>query len=429
MDWLTGLLIFVLIFFLNSVFVIAEIALLTSRKAILQKTASNGSIAAKKLLHLYKNPEKLLSTVLIGITSVGVISGLIGGGTIAGELEKIIAIVPFLNQYSSPISEILTVIVVVFITVSSELIPKRVALLNPEKAAMFTSYIVIFFYYLFYPFMQLLSTISNWVLKLLKIEETKQSLSIEEFKILLQQVEGHGNIESTGAEMIKRLLNLGDMQVGAVMTPRSQMVYIDIKDSELINKNKIINNPFNYFPVTDGGLPKILGMVSAKQFLNSNITTANLLALAKPIIYIPEMAKLNNLMTIFKEKQLRIAMVIDEYGDIEGLVTVNDILKTFVGDLATLVEGQKPTVQKKKNGSYAVSGSISVEEVMEIMQVGSLPGDEEEEYRTLASFILKQMNNVPKVNDQFKALGWNFKVIGMDKFRITKVLMFKDINK
>lgn len=418
---------FLMIISVNSIFVIAEIALLTSRKSRLQKAATHGSIAAKKILHLYKNPEKLLSIVLIGMTSVGVVSGLLGGNTIADQLAQLIAPLPFIGIYSKVIGEAITVLLVVYVTVCSELIFKRIAMLHPERSAILTSYIIIFFYYLFYPVMIVLSSSSSWALKLLQIKESKQELSVEEFKMLLQQVEGHGTSDSTGTEMIRRLLNLDDMQVGTVMTPRNQMVCLELADSEEANRDRIISNPFNYFPVTDGGIPNIIGVVSAKQFLDHRFNNSTLqeCARSKSVLYIPEMAKLTNLMDMFREKKSRIAIVIDEYGGIEGIVTLNDILKTFVGDLATLTDGQNPTVQRKADGSYIVSGSISVEEVMEIMEVTSLPGEDEEEYRTLASFILKQLNKVPRANDHFTTMGWTFKVLRMDKFRISKVAMIR----
>ena len=158
-------------------------------------------------------------------------------------------------------------------TVCSELIPKRIAMLHPEKAAISTSYVILFFYYLFYPLMMLLSFTSNWALRILKIKENKQELSVEEFKMMLQQVEGHGSFDQTEAEMMRRLLNLGNMQVGAVMTPRSQMVCLDISDPEEVNIQKIIDNPFNYFPVTDRDPSNIIGFVSAKQFLNNKFSS------------------------------------------------------------------------------------------------------------------------------------------------------------
>lgn len=350
MGFFTGLILFSLIILVNSIFVIAEIALLTSRKNRIQKSASQGSNAAKNILKLYRDPEKLLSTVLIGITSVGVASGMLGGDTISEYFETFLNKIPFLSEFSKVISDTLTILIVVYMTVCSELIPKRIAMLHPEKAAISTSYIMLFFYYLFYPLMMLLSVTSNWALKILKIKENKQELSVEEFKMMLQQVEGHGSFDQTEAEMMRRLLNLGNMQVGAVMTPRSQMVCLDISDSEEINIQKIINNPFNYFPVTDRDPSNIIGFVSAKQFLNNKFSSKNIIAFAKSksVLYVPEMANLTNLMARFRENQMRTAIVVDEYGGIEGIVTLNDILKTFVGDLATLVDGQKPTVQRKK---------------------------------------------------------------------------------
>lgn len=422
-----NLLIFALIIMINSGLVVAEVALLTSKKNKLKQKANQGSRSAKKILKLYHNPEKLLSTILIGITAAGVILGALGGDTLSEKLAVYLSSIPVISGYSYIIANAITILGVVYVTVLSELIPKRIAMLHPEKSALVTSYIAIFFYYLFYPIMSLLSSTSNLILRIFRVKEVKQEGSLEELKMLLNQVEGHGSFSAMEADMMKRLLNLGNMQVGAVMTPRSQMVCLDLIDKEEQNRERIINNPFNYFPVTNGGLPNIIGVVSAKQFLDEKFNNKNLQKISqkKSILYVPEMATLTDLIKELRNRQSRIAIVIDEYGEIEGLVTLNDILKTFVGDLATLVEGQKPSIQKRREGYYIINGSVAVEEVMEIMDVEELPGDEEEDYRTLASFILKQLNKVPKANDKFTVMGWTFKVLSMDKFRIAKVAMIK----
>ncbi len=417
---------------INSLFVISEISILTSAKAKLHKMANNGVKGAKKVIQLTHEPEVFLSTVQVGITLMSALLGLYGGaslgGYIAGKLS--LSTIPLLHEYSYFIGSAISLIIITYFTVLSEIVPKRIAMMYPEKIAVLMAYFMFFCTKLIYPFTIILTLSTKYCLKILKIKETNNYLSIEEIKFTINQTEHSGILEKTERDMIKRLINISNMQVGAIMTPRNKIVYLNLQESSEVNANKCRMNPYNHFPVIDNDQNNIIGIAAIKKLFNIPITNKGIKEVASSTncYYIPEMSKVTKLIELFSQKHVKIAIVLDEYGDIQGLVTVSDIMKTFLGDLIGLVDGKKPGILAKKDGSYLMNGSTLIEEVMDTLHVTCLPDDEIEEYRTLASFILKQLGTVPKIGDFFTACGWIFKVVKMDKFYIEKVLISKSID-
>jgi putative hemolysin len=420
-EWL----IILLIIAVNSLFVIAEIAILTSRKTKLQKLSNDGSIGASKALILKEQPEVFLSTVQVGITLMSIIIGFYSGSRISGDIAELIKHIPLINIYANAMANFLVICIITFFTVLGEIIPKRIGMLYPEKYACFISLLMLLFSKLFYPFIYALSASTKFILKLLKVKERPSEITPEEIKMIVSQAEHEGMVDKTERDMIRRLIHLSDMKVGAIMTPRKQIIYLDIQDSDEDNLKKLAKYSFNYFPVIDGSLDKLVGLLSVKDLFNTKITNKSIQLKAQilDILFIPEVARLTKLLELFREKQFRIAIALDEYGEIEGIVTFNDILKTFVGDLATQEKGQTPSIVNRKDGSFMVNGNVQIEVIMELLQLTSLPGEDEEDYRTISSFILKQLNRLPKVGDSFEAAGYIFKVIKMEKFRIDKILI------
>jgi len=257
------------------------------------------------------------------------------------------------------------------------------------------------------------------------VKEHPVEITSEEIKHMVSQAESEGLVEKTEKDMIKRLMHLSDIKVGAIMTPRKKMVSLDLQNTADDNLKIILEHAFNYFPLINGGLHDFIGLISVKNLIQSKITNEmlRLKAKSKAILFIPDAARLTHLLELFRKKMVRIAVVLDEYGEIEGIVTFNDILKTFIGDVATSEEGRAPSILNIKKGGFIVNGNLPIEEVKELLQVSSLPGDAEEDYRTLASFILKQLNRLANVGDSFQAVGHTFKVIKTEKFRIDRVMI------
>ncbi len=423
-SFLTDVIAIIVIMAINSFFVISEIAVLTAAKPKLHKMLHKGTLGSKQAIKLTQQPELFLSTVQIGITLMSLLLGVFGGTTITGHVSSLLHDIPYLAAYSHVIGYSLSILVITYFTVLSEIVPKRIAMLNPEKIAARVSYGMYFFITLLYPLIWVLTRSTKFLIQIFRIKNNDAHVSVEEIKFLINQAENSGTLDKTERDMIKRLVNLSDMQVGAIMTPRNKIISLDLSNSEQVNVNKLKQHQFNYFPVINGELNNLIGIIPIKKLFNKlTITNSNLEEIAGQfqVLYIPEVAKVTKLIELFKEKQTKIAIVLDEYGDIEGLVTFNDILKTFVGDIAILMEGKKPGIIRKKDGSYIVDGNILIEEIMEQLHLTSLPGEEDEDYRTLASFILKQLGTIPRTGDTFQAMGWEFKVVKMDKFRIDRV--------
>lgn len=429
------LLIILFIIIVTGLFVLSEISILTSNKAKLHKMIAKGSRGAKQAMKLTQQPEIFLSTMQICITLMSALLGLYGGTSISEHLSEKIVHIPYLGEYigeySLLVASFVSLSVITYFAVLSEIFPKRIAMLQPEKIASLTSYCVAFVIKITYPLSYILTISTKCLLKIFKIKDSSNNVSIEEIKFLLNQAVNVGTLHKTEHDLMKRLINLMNMQVGAIMTPRNKIICLDISDKEKNNLASLKKHSFNFFPVINGSFDQIIGIVSIKVlFTYSNVTNSVLYECAKKssLVFIPEMARITKLIDLFSSKHVKTALVVDEYGDIEGIVTLNDIMRTFLGDLAGMMDGRKPTIVERDDGSFIVDGNISVEELHELLQITCLPGDEEEDYRTLASFILRQLGTLPKIGDIITTDGFTFKVIKMDKKRIERVLVMRNKN-
>lgn len=422
-DNILSIAVILIILSVNVFFVIAEVAFLTASKSKLHQ------MGAKKAYDIIQQPEVFLSTVQVGITLMGLMMGLIGGGSLGAYIsDYLITLIPD-AKYAYAIGYILAFCIVTYFTVLLEVFPKRVAMLYPERIASLCSYGMYIFIKIMYPFVKLLTFSSKICMKLFMIKEKDSKVSVDEIKFLVNQAFSAGVLDDTEKNMIKRIINVGDMQVGAIMTPRNKIIALDLNDNVENNIQKIKESNLNYFPVIDGSLNKLIGIVSVKGLFGalSNLSNGTIKKIASEftITYIPEMSHVTHLIDLLKTKQTKIAIVIDEYGDIGGLVTFSDIIRAFVGDVGVILKGEKRYFATKKDGSYEVDGNIPIEEVMEKLHLTSMPNDDTEDYRTLASFILKQMEYIPKEGESLIASGWKFTILKMERFRIAKVKISK----
>ncbi|MHC0448542.1 MAG: hemolysin family protein [Candidatus Lariskella arthropodorum] len=417
------------ILMLNALFVMAEIAIITSKQPKLEELSRKGNRGSRLAMKLSSTPEVFLSTVQVGITFLNILIGLYGGTSIIKGVDNFVAELPVIGEYHQAISYASVMIVVTYFTVLGEVAPKRIAMLYPEKVASIVSHSMIIVTQVLYPFVWLITVSTKAVLYIIRVKKPQTQVSLDEVRFLIQHTEASGMFAATEQDIVKRILHLSNAKVGAIMTPRSKMVCINLHDDSKTNVYKLSAYPFNYFPVINKELNDLIGIVPVKKLLNVRVTNDTLEHIAKKskILYIPEVAKVSKLIEIFRQKRARIAVVLDEYGDIEGLVTLNDILKILVGDIAIGVPSIQPNIIKQKDGVYHVQGNTLIEEIMTLLNITKLPGEDEHEYRTLASFILKQMLNFPKLGDSFIAVGWRFTVIGMENRRIARVLIEKII--
>jgi putative hemolysin len=405
---------------LNGLFAMSEAAVLASHKARLQHKANEGDAKARKALTLAENPNRFLPTVQIGITLIGVLTGALGGVTladaIASEVEKVPALAPYAHGFSLAF---VVILITFFSMLIGELVPKRLALQNAEKIAGGIAGLLSFVAVLFAPFVWLLGKSTDLVLRLLRVKATKPPpVTEEELQILLDQGTQAGVFEEAEQDMVEGVFSLSDRRVNALMTPRNEIVWLDVNDPVAVIHKKVAESPYSRYPVAVDSLDHLLGVVKAKDLLLAEIKeTRQLKQIVRPAIFIPETAFGSRALELFKEGRAEVMLVIDEFGVVQGLLTLADILEEIVGELDT----EEPQATQRQDGSWLLDGMLPVDEFKELFNVRKLP--DEEQYETLGGFVMFTLGRIPAAADQFEWNGLCFEVVDMDDKRVDKVLV------
>jgi putative hemolysin len=415
--------IFLILLFIviNGIFVMSEMAIASSRQARLQQRINDGDKKAHAALKLNQEPNMFLATVQIGITLISVLTGVVGGATFAEPLGKVLANVSFLSRYSESIA--LGIVVVSITTISiiiGELLPKRIALHNPELFASALAGPMIFVSRVFTPLVWTFSSITDGLLRLLGIiPGTEPSVTEEEIHLLIDQGTQAGVFEESEQDMVEGVFSLGDQRVYSLMTPRTDIIYLDINDTVEEIRTTIAESEFSRFPVRQDSLDTIMGIVKARDLLVRSLSNEEirLKDLLKPAFFIPETMFASRALEIFKEKGTELLLVIDEFGGLQGLLTINDIIEEIVGQ----IEMEEPQATQRQDGSWLLDGMLEVDEFKEIFKVKALP--HEDEYETLSGFVMVSLGRVPQSTDQFEWNGLRFEVMDMDGRRVDKVLV------
>lgn len=408
----------------NVFFVIAEVAFLTATKAKIHSMIRRGVWGAKNAMSIVQKPDLFLSSVQIGLTLTELMLGWFGGISMSDYVACIFENIPFLHQYSSALGTVVSLALITYCAILVEVIPKRIAMVYPERALLYTSYLMQFYIALIYPFVWFLTKSIQHCLKTLRINADNEKTSVEEVLFVINQARHTGILHKIEGSMMKRVVTLSDMQVGAIMTPRSKIVMLDIQKKMEHNMRLVYNSSFTYFPVVNADLDNFIGVVSIKDMYTKTHLDVDILvntAKRSKILYIPEVSKLTRLIELMDENKTKFAVVVDEYGGIEGLVTFTDVIQSFLGDNAHVFKKAVRNIAKHKDGSYVADGNVLIEEIKEVLCMDTLPGEDEEEYRTLASFLIKYLDNIPKVKDYVECESWKFIIEKMDKNRIEKV--------
>lgn len=417
----------VLLLIANGIFAMSELAVIASRKTRLQRMADSGDTRASAALELARQPERFLSTIQIGITLVGILAGALGGATIAEQLGAKISTVPSLAPYGEAIGLIIVVLSITYLSlVIGELVPKRLALNNPERVAILVAGPMRGLARLGSPVVSLLSVSTSAVLTFLRMRApTEPPVTEDEIKLLIQQGTQAGVFAEVQQEMIKSVFRLTNRSVEALMTPRLDVVWLDINDSPEKLHWKLAESTYSRFPVCRGNLDNLLGIVKAKDMLSRCVSGAplDLQAALKQPLFVPESTPAIRALDMFKAARTHLALVIDEYGAVEGLVTTNDILEAIVGDIAPVQSGAGKEAVQREDGSWLLEGALPVDQLREIFSVDRLPGEERGIYHTLAGFILFHLGHVPSEADHFEWHGLRFEIVDMDGKRIDKVLV------
>jgi putative hemolysin len=421
MNITTEIIIILAIILLTALFVLSEISVASSRKARLQQRINEGDRRANTVLHLIENPNLFLSTVQIGITMMEVFVGVVGGALLVAPVRALIATVPTLAPYVDWLTLLLVVVSITFLTiVLGELVPRRIALHDPERIAGILAGPITFVSILFKPFVWLLGKITDFILKLLGIQAgTEPPVTEEEIQLLIDQGTQAGVFEEAEHDMVEGVFSLADQRVYSLMTPRPDIVWLDIADSIEEIRQKLEQSNFSRFPVRQGSLDAIVGIVKARDLLvqslnNEPIILKNLL---KPAFFVPETMFASRALEVLKEKGTDMLLVIDEFGALQGLLTINDILEEIVGEM----EIEEPQATQRQDGSWLLDGMLEVDEFKEIFHLPVLP--HEDEYETLSGFVMVSLGRVPQPADRFEWHGLNFEVMDMDGRRVDKVLV------
>jgi putative hemolysin len=420
------LLVFVLIL-LNGLFAMSEIAIVSSRRARLVQMADGGQSGARHALKLASEPTKFLSSVQVGITSIGILNGAIGEAAVASKLRTSFEQVPTIAPYADTLALGIMVVVLTYVSlIVGELVPKRLALTHPEKIASVIARPMQILAAAGRPLVFLLSVSTDTILRLLGVRQVKQpAVTVEEIKVLLEQGAEEGVFEATEHEIVTNVLNLDERHVGSVLTPRSDVVYLDIRDPVEVTREKLRGDVHSVFPLCDGGLDHVLGFARSARALDHLIEKGklDLSSLAEPALFVPETMSLMKLLEQFKRTHLPLALVVDEFGDVEGLVSLTDVISAMVGELPS-EPGEEPSVVRREDGSWLMDGGLDLISVSRTLEADSLLGDEDmQHYHTLGGLAMLALGRVPKTGDVFKRGDYRFEIVDMDGNRVDRVLI------
>ncbi len=428
MPW-TQILILLLLIALNGFLVMAELAIISARPARLQRLAADGYRGAEAALSLHADSGRFLPSVQIGITLVAILSGAYSERALSPALADALSAVPFVGRYAETVASAIVVCSVAYVSlVIGELVPKRFALSNRERIACFVA-----------PAMRVLSTVASpvavllrWstdaVLRLLRPAlQAEPDITEEEVKSMIAEGTQAGVFEKAEQEIIERVLRVADRSVRSIMVPRPDIVWLDLTDSEARIYEDIAKSGHSRFPVSRGDVDETIGVVHAKTLLDQLHTSGaiNLEAAIKTPLYVHESTNVLKLLDMFRASLVHMAIVLDEHGTVQGIVTPTDILSGIAGDLPEEESDIGPSTVQREDGSWLLDAQMPVFEVERVLEVSGLAIDDAE-YTTLAGFVLTQLGHIPAVGETFQWKSWRFEVVDLDGRRIDKVIASHD---
>jgi putative hemolysin len=411
----------------NGVFAMAEIAVVSARKARLQEWAEAGNARARTAFELAQDPSDFLSTVQIGITLVGILAGAFGGARLAEPLAEALHPVPGVGAYSEELSLALVVVGIAYLSlIVGELVPKQLALTNPERIAAAVAGPMRLLSRLASPAVRLLSLSTAAVLRLLRVRPVAEPPVTEvEIRLLMQQGAQAGVFEEAEHEMVQSVFRLGDRRIGALMTPRTDIVWLDLNDPPEELRRRVLETVHSWLPVCRGDLDQLVGVARAKDLVVPLLSAqlGELEALVQQPVLVPESLPALRALDMFRQAGIHIALVVDEYGGIQGLVTPIDLLEALVGEMPDAGTSAEPDVVRREDGSWLVDGMLPSDELKALLQLRSLPGEETGVYQTLSGFVMQQLGRIPATGDHFAWGGFRFEVVDMDGHRVDKILV------
>ena len=417
----------------NGIFAMSEIAIVTSKRIRLQKLSENGSRGAQAALDLSDSPSRFLSTIQVGITLIGIFNGAFGEASLVERLTPEVALIPVLNVYAR---EIALGVVVVGITFASlilgELVPKRIAMQYPEVVASVVAAPMLWLSRLMGPFVKVLTGTTEFILRVLGMHHKKDdAVTEEEIAGLFREGTDAGLFEKTEHDIVSRALRLDDQRVAGLMTPRLDVHFIDLEDPIEVNLAKIADSSYNRFPVCKGDISHVIGIVHAGSLFEQAIrgkaiNTVDIAAATRPPLFVPETISAMQLLETLKKNRAELALVIDEYGEIEGIVTLSDVLGALVGDVSVIDEHHEVDGVRRDDGSWLIDGGVSFDRFRELLESDvRFPEEASGTYHTLAGFVMTFLGHIPQMSDSFEWEGYRIEVVDMDRNRIDRLLITK----
>jgi putative hemolysin len=420
------LLVIVLVLF-NGFFSLSEMAVITSRKARLKEMARD-SRGARVALELAEHPERFLSSVQVWITLISLVTGYVGGDSLGSRLVgPLREYLPLLAPYAVTISTILIFLMMAFFNVViGELVPKRLATLRAERLAAWVALPMVFFSRIMHPAVRLLAASTRLIMRLIGLGGlTEEKVTEEEIRHLVSESHEQGVIDEDERNMLNRVLRLGERTADSLMTPRTRLVWLDAESPLEENLATMRETPYSRYPVYRGSDTDVLGVLEVKALAGRACSdTADLLRDLRPALFVSDSTNALKLLEIFREEQQPIALVVDEYGDIQGMVALNDLVGAVLGRAqASENIDDEPLVVEREDGSWLVDGRLSSEELREMLALRELPNEDESDYTTAAGMVIAHFGRIPHAGEYFEWLGWRLEVVDLDGARVDKLLV------
>jgi putative hemolysin len=417
-----------LLILFNGVFVMSEMALVSARKSRLRQWSDERRAGADTALALAHAPAHFLSTVQIAITVITISSGAFGEAVLREGLANGFSQLTALRPYAHTLAFWTVVVGIAFCSlILGELVPKRLALINPEAIASAIAGPMQWLSRATFPLVRAMSFVTELVLSLFHVRASAEPpVTKEEINVLMEQGADAGVFEKHEQALVSRVFRLDDDTIASVMTSRSDIAYFDLNDSFEANREKLLHSSHSRFLVCNGGLDQVLGVLRAKSLLDAALEGKpfDFASGAVKPLYVPSSITMIELLEVFKQHRQHLALVIDEFGVVQGLVTMNNVMEALVGEVATIEDEAQPDIVQRGDGSWLVDGSVPVARFKEVAQIeAELPGEEAEAYRTLGGFVMMALARVPQVGDRFTAEGVTFEVVDMDQNRVDKLLV------
>ncbi len=421
------ILIILILVIINGVFSMSEIALISSRKTKLEIASKNGDRRALAALDLANSPNRFLSTVQIGITLISILTGIFSGDTITIGVQNFLTNLGLDIKYAENVAVGLVVLMIGFVQlVLGELVPKRIGMSNPEAIAKFMVAPMNVLSKITSPFIWLLTKCSDLIIKVLGIEVSDNSVTEEEIKSMIQEGTSGGAIDEIEQEIVQNVFHLGDRKITSLMTNRSDVTFLDIEDSVKVNIDKIIESKHSVYPICEGDIDNIIGLLYIKDLLGKdlNIELETLKKFGKEPLFIPENNQAYQALEKFREERIHMGIILDEYGSVMGIITLNDILDALVGDISMDDEFEYD-IHEREDGSFLVDASLPFDDFLNHFEIIINNRKEYTGFDTLGGFALHILQEIPDTGDTFEWENYEFEIIDMDKNRIDKILLKK----